>query len=645
MADTATPTAPASDPATISAPTSPVPPLPVYGRESRDAKSLSGLPAVAMQRLSSSRRLSMIDASKLNRTFTNILKGDATDAVTLDAKDTVQFSSTSLPDRMAVVCHGLHKHGFVDQLFSDITVHILGKDYNLHRITLVNNPFFAIQMLQVHDNAPVNGKVDLTIEIDDPNISHDALRVVFSRLYGYFEDRVTTANLPSLLATAYFFQDADLCEMCADFIKTIQFTPENSIFYLNYASNFDYGETTELLLRHALIFFCRESVFNKELAEETLPKLEFSWLARILQSDALYISSEFARFEFIEAVLRKKLASLDLAALKETVSGMTNHVLALGRLPPRAIWSANEGDVTGSTPSSAAGSPALPHGNVVFLGKLAAITAPSLPNDSELSIQDLTDAAINLLAKGIIFAHIPRNQYDKVRAETVVPGFVFDRHFRIHHDLIRLVETCPKGIQKLGISYHYDRKNVLSRKDGEAETFWENIMGTVYAHDLLEMPPFRFSVEFGRAITTDSGKQGGSTGIMKVLKGAVGDNAVSKGVVYAGSLWSIRIEKQMVDGVSQLALSLVRKPASKDISTYSDTRPEVSYWCKIIAYCHVSDHVTEAYAFENISVSTLSSPSSILHGKHAELFKELYMCGSLDSNATALRLAVVLGVL
>ncbi|KAI8613243.1 hypothetical protein BC830DRAFT_490895 [Chytriomyces sp. MP71] len=545
---------------------------------------------------------------------------------------------------MSVVCAGIFKHGFLDQLFSDITVQILGKDYNLHRLTLINNRYFAVHMLAIHGGSlSTGGKLEMTIEIDDPNISHDALRILFSRMYGNFTDKVTTENLKSVLATAYFFEDTDLCEMCADFIKVINFTPANALGYLNYASAFDYGEYTELLLRHSLIYFCRESFINSELAENVLPKMDFPWLARILQSDSLYVGSEFERFEFMENVLRKKLGEVDLSTLKETVAGMTHHVLALGRLPSRSTWTTPE-----SESSSIAGgsSPIVPAAKVVFLGKLAAVTQPALPApNSEGSATDVTDLAINLLAKGIVYAHMPRAQYDRVRADAVVPGFVFDRHFRIHHDLVRLVDTCPKGIQKLGVAYHYDRKNVLTRKDGEAETFWENVMGTVYAHDLLEMPPFRFSVEFGKTMATETVKAGSLSGVMKVLKGNVGESLVSRGVPYAGSLWSVRIEKIMEDGVSELSLSMVRKPSTKEYSTYSDHRPEAAFWCKLIAYCCVSEQVTEAYAFETMSVSPIAAPATILHGPNAALFKELYVCGALDPNAVSLRLAIVLGAL
>ncbi|KAJ3344806.1 hypothetical protein HDU83_004737 [Entophlyctis luteolus] len=600
------------------------------------------------------------------------------DVPVLNAQDIVTFSTTTTADRMAVVCTGLYQHGFVEAQFSDITVRVLNKEYNLHRLTLVNNRYFALRIGEVQGKPnPMTGKFEMFIPIDDPNITHEALTVVFARMYGHFEDKVTGENFKSLLATAYFFHDRDLCIMCADYIKTIEYNPQNALEYISYASTFDYGETSLLLLRHVLIFLCRDGASDQALVEQTFPYLDFAWFARIVQSDTFVIPSEFLRFQFIANVLRKRFQLAKFADMKDAVQHMTSHVLSLGRLPPTP-------DLSNSTPMSFSEDSGLEiaykapapkssrtsvHVNpavedvepsatgassVVFLGRPSSLAKPNLPQAPPTTQQELTDAAITLISKAILYAHIPLPQYAKIREESVVPGFVFDRHFRIHHDMIRLVDTTPKGIQKLGIAYHYQRKNVVVR-DGPPESFFDIIMAPVFAHDLLEMPPFRFGVEFGgrsfggAPVEIVNGK--GPTmpavnPLLKVVKGGLGDGLVSKAVPYAGSLYAIRIERSVrEDGVHCLEVLLTRKPGTKETTVCIDTRPEAKFWCRIVAYCSSSSRVTEAYTFETSGVNFLQSGSRI-GNLSAELFKELYLsCTGPDGAAASLRVSVLLGVL
>ncbi|KAJ3026739.1 UNVERIFIED_CONTAM: hypothetical protein HDU68_005165 [Siphonaria sp. JEL0065] len=631
-------------------------PLPTPSPDQR-TNSVAGIPVVKIPSMTraktSDRRVSMIDTFKMgsSKVLTAIKSPVGSDSVGLDAKDTIVFSSTTRSDRMANVCFGLYSNGYINGMFSDISVHVLGKTYNLHRIVLINNKYFALRMLELQGDVKPNkdGKYDLTIDMQDSNVTHEALQVVFARLYGYFEDRVKTESLKSLLATAHYFHDSDLCDMCADFIKTIKFSPQNALDYINYSSTFDYGDTSVLFLRHVLIYLCREATVDKNLQEVTFPQLEFSWLARIVQSDTFYILSEFERFEFIRNVLTRKFETEKFGGMKGLIHEMTSHVLALGRLPvsqgkPGLVTPPQEpvsqNDVFISAAEQAAST------NVVFLGKLATVSSPSLP-PTEIN-PDHVDAAINLLSKGLLYAHIPLAQYDKIRTEGVVPGFVFDRHFRIHHDMIRLVETTPKGIQKLGVAYHYNRKNVVV-VEGEPEGFFDVIMGQVYKHDLLEMPPFRFGVEFGGVVpvvTADSNGKPPAPGnaLLKVLKGIVGESLLSRGVPYAGSLWSVKIEKSVDEGVNNLEVLLVRKTGSKDSTICIDSRPEAKFWCRIITYVSVNSTVTEAYTFESTGVSFLNQPTRIGQA-NPELFKELYVAGTMEPNTTSVRLAVLLGVL
>ena len=73
---------------------------------------------------------------------------------------------------------GLYKKGLVDGLFSDVTIKALGKRYNLHRIVLVQNPYFA-SMLEGPWSETRQSEILLTF--DDPNITVAGLEIVFKR--------------------------------------------------------------------------------------------------------------------------------------------------------------------------------------------------------------------------------------------------------------------------------------------------------------------------------------------------------------------------------------------------------------------------------------------------------------------------------
>ncbi|KAJ3074913.1 hypothetical protein HDU98_009882 [Podochytrium sp. JEL0797] len=571
---------------------------------------------------------------KLNRPFNSMsivnsrpvsLVSD-NDVVSLDKKHTVVFSSVTSADRMRNVCQGLYQNGFVNSLYSDIVVQFLGESYNLHRLALINNKYFNARMHETEGSTLVNGKLRLSIYSDDPNMNHAAFQVLLARIYGFFDDRVTTENFKSLLATGFFFQDSDMCDMCADFIQVIEFTPTNALELITYGSTFKYGETSTLLLRHALIYLCRDGAVDRELAEHTFPQLDFKWLARIVQSDTFFVPNEFNRFEFIAFVLQKKFSNEKFSSMKVAVQNMTSHVRQLGRLPEAmAIMS----PVTLTSESS-------------VTSRSSTFELAQQIANKDVS-QEYIDAAINLLSKGLVYAHIPLDIYNQIRSLNLIPTFILDRHFRIHHDIIRLVETTPKTSQELGIKYHYDKDTY------HTDSFFENIMSPVYSHDQLEIPPFRFAIEFGGSKAVDFANVPMQTGafvnpLSRVLKGPVGENMVSKGFAYAGSLWSVKIEKVVTQGVHAFEVSLVRRSGSKETTACVDLRPEAKFWCRIVAYASVDSRVTEAYTFESTGVSGLNQAARI-GDVNSMMYKELYVANGVEPAACAVRFAVVLGAL
>ncbi|KAI8620952.1 hypothetical protein BC830DRAFT_379218 [Chytriomyces sp. MP71] len=235
---------------------------------------------------------------------------------------------SSKPDLQAAMCASLFKFGLHDSLFSDVAVKILGTSYNLHRVILCANDFLMAKLAAMEDADLSHGTLE--IKIFDPNVSDEAVQIVLRRLYGDFTDQVTNDNLLAVLASSYIFQDKDLHVMCHNFIRDIEFTPSNSLGFLDYASHYDHGLPTALLLRNTLIYLCREGSTSKKLRQKTFVKMDFAWFTKIVQSDAFYVASEFERFSFIMEVLKNRFPNF--SDYTGAVQSMNTNVLSLGKL-------------------------------------------------------------------------------------------------------------------------------------------------------------------------------------------------------------------------------------------------------------------------------------------------------------------------
>ncbi|KAJ3022544.1 UNVERIFIED_CONTAM: hypothetical protein HDU68_009047 [Siphonaria sp. JEL0065] len=235
------------------------------------------------------------------------------------------------PELMTNICSNLFKFGLHESLFSDITVRALGTSYNLHRIVIADNTYLAMKMIEhTRSHGENDSHIVLDLVITDSNVSDEAIQIVFRRLYGDFTDEVTYENILSVLATAFLFQDTELCILCRDFIKTIKYSSSNALVFLEYASRFDYGYPSSLLLKNVLTYLCREGSTSKKLRTKTFPKMDFNWFSRIVQSDVFFVDSEFERFNFILQVL--KIRFPNFAEYSLAIDGMDTNVLSLGKL-------------------------------------------------------------------------------------------------------------------------------------------------------------------------------------------------------------------------------------------------------------------------------------------------------------------------
>ncbi|KAJ3084880.1 hypothetical protein HDU99_000007 [Rhizoclosmatium hyalinum] len=317
--------------------------LPRDGKEDKDERSVPLM--IVMNR---DKIMKLIKRSRPIRDVTSLsLQRQPAGPPVIGGTDTASINSLPLmkrdfsephlpsdPELMNILCSNLVKFGLHDALFSDITVKALGTSYNLHRIVLFNNPYLAGKMEELQEMREDAGIVlshwVLELDIMDLNVNDEGIQIVFKRLYGDFSDHVTYDNLLALLATSFYFQDYELSIMCRDFIKKIEYSSSNALIYLDYASRFDYGYPTSLLLKNVLTYLCREGSTSKNLRSKTFPKMEFDWFVRIVQSDVFFVDSEYERFNFIVEVL--KIRFPNFAEYTMTIDGLNTNVLSLGKL-------------------------------------------------------------------------------------------------------------------------------------------------------------------------------------------------------------------------------------------------------------------------------------------------------------------------
>ncbi len=98
---------------------------------------------------------------------------------------------------------GLYENGLVAGEYSDVTVDALGKYYKLHRIVLLQNPYFKSTLqgnwiVSKFKSIFQSLEKKLELTFDDPNITQVGLDIVFARMYGKPDYDLTHLSLEML---------------------------------------------------------------------------------------------------------------------------------------------------------------------------------------------------------------------------------------------------------------------------------------------------------------------------------------------------------------------------------------------------------------------------------------------------------------
>ncbi|KAG5457156.1 MAG: hypothetical protein BJ554DRAFT_2904 [Olpidium bornovanus] len=114
------------------------------------------------------------------------------------------------------VCDHLYHTGFLNGLFSDVTVNVPnlvggGKAYNLHSLILARSPYLYRLLLE----SPTQSEI--TLAFDNDQITEDGLAISIGHLYaGYSQHLVHPANATAVLAAAYLLELKDLAAIATE---------------------------------------------------------------------------------------------------------------------------------------------------------------------------------------------------------------------------------------------------------------------------------------------------------------------------------------------------------------------------------------------------------------------------------------------
>ncbi|ENN73153.1 hypothetical protein HUJ04_008941 [Dendroctonus ponderosae] len=137
---------------------------------------------------------------------------------------------------------------FVEGKNSDVTVCALGKEYYLHRVYLCQSPYFGsmfggswLETTQKY----------ITIDVVDPAITQDSLKVVFGSLYEA-EVVLNPLEVLPIMATATMFQLDGLIEQCTELmLETIN--PKTCLDYYNAACLYGDKKLEDACIRWFLV--------------------------------------------------------------------------------------------------------------------------------------------------------------------------------------------------------------------------------------------------------------------------------------------------------------------------------------------------------------------------------------------------------
>ncbi|XP_046457414.1 protein germ cell-less-like [Daphnia pulex] len=215
---------------------------------------------------------------------------------TVNGDDSDVDSNTSKRMRLMTTSQYIYKALFQEGKNHDITLIILGEEWKLHKIYLCQSPYFASMFSGSWKESEQNV---VHIQILDPNITFDSLKVVLGSLY-QDELEIESSEVVSLLAAASLLQlDAIILKCCEVMAQTVNI--KTVITY--YESSKSYGVCTvkeaclQWLLVNLLCYLPESPNRLREISADLMELLVTSKNLCVIQTEfSLYVLLKFWLF-------------------------------------------------------------------------------------------------------------------------------------------------------------------------------------------------------------------------------------------------------------------------------------------------------------------------------------------------------------
>lgn len=150
--------------------------------------------------------------------------------------------------KLLSTAHYIYQALFLDGKDSDITVNILNKDWKLHKVYLGQSQYFS-SMFSGSWNESTKDYISIVVE--DPNITLEALSVVFGSFY-LDEVKLEPCLVVGVLAASTMFQMDGLIEQCCE-IMYESVSPVTAVQYHQAACSYGLQKVKEKVLNWFLI--------------------------------------------------------------------------------------------------------------------------------------------------------------------------------------------------------------------------------------------------------------------------------------------------------------------------------------------------------------------------------------------------------
>jgi hypothetical protein len=207
----------------------------------------------------------------------------------------------------------LHSHlytrGLLGGRHSDITVHVFGYPYKLHRLLLDQATFFASALSGPWLESKAS---DITLHPEDidTNITQVSFELALKRLYGANVPEEEDAEAVSLFATACWLEMPDLIDSSIESMLRQMSTATLAPLIKLVTSNY-YGRSGDKILASAKAMLCRD---GWKMATKFWDGIPGDIIREIVGGDGFFINGEWDRWVLAKRLLDRHLKTLAIEA-------------------------------------------------------------------------------------------------------------------------------------------------------------------------------------------------------------------------------------------------------------------------------------------------------------------------------------------